>query len=122
MVQLFVELAVPVRRFDDVLQALEAVMRPARLDRRCTSASIWRASEDARVLRYQEEWADALAFEHEARGERLGRLLELLEIAQESPTIEVRSIAAVQGLDYFELRRNSSASAADDLDPGARPA
>lgn len=122
MVQLLVELTVPNGRMDDLLQALEAVMRPARLDRRCVSASIWRAPDAGRLLRYQEEWTDAVTFEREARSDRIGRLLELLEMAEESPTIEVRSIATVQGLEYFAAMRGASAAVADDITAGVRPA
>jgi len=122
MVQLLVELTAPEGRFDDLLQALEAVMRPARLDRRCASASIWCAPEDSRLLRYQEEWVEAADFEREAQGERIGRLLELLELAEAPPTLEVRSIAGVQGVEYFAAVRAATLRGADSAAAGTHPA
>jgi len=122
MVELLIELTAPDGRVDDLLQALEAVMRPARLDRRCASASIWCAPEDSRLLRYEEEWVEAADFEREAQGERIGRLLELLEFAEGPPTLEVRSIAGVQGVEYFAAARATNRSGADGPTAGTHPA
>jgi len=122
MVELLVELTAPEGRFDDLLQALEAVMRQARLDRRCASASIWCAPEGSRLLRYQEEWVEVAAFEREAQGERIGRLLELLELGEGPPTLEVRSIGGVQGIEYFAAARAASRPGTDSAGPGTHPA
>jgi hypothetical protein len=122
MVELLVELTAPEGRVDDLLQALEAVMRRARLDRRCASASIWCAPEGGRVLRYQEEWVEAAVFEREAQGERIGRLLELLELAEGPPTLKVRSIAGVQGVEYFAAARATTRPGADGPAAGTHPA
>ena len=54
---------------------------------------------------YVEEWLDAAEFALEVRGERMGRLLELVESATRAPTIEVRSIGSVRGLDYLAAIR-----------------
>ena len=105
VVQLIVEFAASPGQLEDVLTALQAVMRPARLDRRCASASIWCDPEDACALMYVEEWLDAAQFALEVRGERMGRLLELVESATRAPTIEVRSIESVRGLDYLAAIR-----------------
>lgn len=108
MIQLLIELSVPASRVDDLLQGFEAVMLPARLDRRCRSASIWRSPEGSRLLRYQEEWLDPVVFEREARGERVGRLLALVDFSDQPPLIEVRTITEVWGLEYFEAVRGAS--------------
>jgi quinol monooxygenase YgiN len=105
VVQLIVEMAASPGHLEDVLSALQAVMRPARLDRRCVSTSIWCDPEDACALKYVEEWLDAAQFALEVRGERIGRLLELMESATRAPTIEVRSIESVRGLDYLAAIR-----------------
>ena len=47
---------------------------------------------------YVEEWLDDDEFALEVRGDRMGRLLELVESATRPPTIEVRSIGSVRGL------------------------
>ena len=54
---------------------------------------------------YVEEWLDDAQFALEVRGDRMGRLLELVESATRAPTIEVRSIESVRGLDYLAAIR-----------------
>lgn len=119
--QLIVEMAASPGHLKAVFSALQAVMRPARLDRRCASASIWCDPEDACALKYVEEWLDGAQFALEVRSERIGRLLELVESATRAPTIEVRSIESVRGLDYLaaiRVGRHDEETAVPLPDPG----
>lgn len=99
MVQLVIRMVAPAGHLEEFLQALQSVSRPAERDRGCVTARILR--EDERRLWYLEEWNDVSAFELQLAGERIGRLLAVLEAAAEAPSVEFRFVSATRGLEYL---------------------
>lgn len=99
MVQLVIRMVAPAGHLEEFLQALLSVSRPAERDRGCLTARTLR--EDDRRLWYLEEWHDVGAFEQQLLGERIGRLLAVLEAAAEAPSVEFRFVSSTRGLEYL---------------------
>jgi quinol monooxygenase YgiN len=97
VVQLLVEFAVRPDRVPDVLDAMHTLMRPARLDRACSAVALWRGVDDAQVIHFAEEWGSQDDLDRELCTERLGRLLDLLEVG--------RRAAHHRGQDHRARRR-----------------
>lgn len=86
---------------DEILRALRTVMHPARRDRGCAFAHVWRSADDQGCISYVEEWDDPAALHRQFGAERFVRLLELIEAAAEPPTIEFRIFTERHGLEYI---------------------
>jgi quinol monooxygenase YgiN len=101
VVQVLVRLVVPPGRVDDILHALQAVMRPVQQARGCGFAQICQRANDPRRLEYVEEWDDLRELCAQFGSERFHRLLELLEMAAVRPVLEFRVISETHGLEYI---------------------
>jgi quinol monooxygenase YgiN len=100
MVQLLARLAAPRGRLEDVLEALQVVMRPAQQARGCRFARIYQEANDRQFLEYIEEWDTADDLRAHLGSVRFTRLLELIEMAAERPVLEFRVISETHGLEY----------------------
>lgn len=105
MVQLLVRLAAPSGRTEDVLDALQVVMRPAHQARGCCFARIYQEMNHEQRIEYVEEWDDDSDLRDQLGSVRFARLLELLEMAAEPPLLEFRVISEKHGLEYIAESR-----------------
>ena len=103
VIQLLVRLVAPPGRVQDLLHALQAVMRPARQARGCSFAQIYNRPNDDLRIDYVEEWDDAGELRAQFGSKRFLRLLELLEMAAERPVVEFRVISETHGLEYITI-------------------
>jgi len=109
VVQLLLTLTCPPDRLQQTIQALQSLMLPARLERRAAHAHLCSDVGDGNVLCYVEEWPDVDKLNEQIRSPRFDRMLALMETAAEAPTLEIRFITEVRGLDYVaEVRGNPS--------------
>lgn len=90
-----------------MVRALTRVMVTAQLDRNCANAQIARDTEDPSVLVYVEDWADREQLERRIRTERFAELLELMEACPVAPSLELRFVSDVRGLDYVASVRQA---------------
>jgi quinol monooxygenase YgiN len=107
VVQLLLRLTSRPGRLQQTVQALQAVMLPARLERGAAHTHISSDVGDGNVLCYVEEWPDVDKLNEQIRSPRFDRMLALMETAAEAPTLEFRFVSEVRGLDYVaEVRGN----------------
>jgi quinol monooxygenase YgiN len=90
-----------------MVRALSRVMVSAQIERGCDHAELARDTEDPSVLIYVEDWEDREQLERRLRSERFGALLNLMEACSAAPSLELRFVADVQGLDYVASVRQT---------------
>jgi len=88
----------------DTVQALRAVMSPARFHPECASVRLTADVENPTVLVYSEDWRTLEALTREFRSARFAQLAQIMESSLESPTLEVRLVSEIRGLEYIEAQ------------------
>jgi quinol monooxygenase YgiN len=107
VVQLHVRLPTAAAQTPDIVRALSRVMRSAQIDRGCDHVEITRDAEDGSVVIYVEDWDDREQLERRIRSDRFGALLNLMEACPDTPSLELRFVSEVQGLDYVASVRQA---------------
>ena len=107
MVRLAVALVAPAIGTQQLVHALRFLASPTRLEAGCLGCRVWTEDSDESTVRYVEEWATEEAMRQRVRSERFTRLLEVLESAQEAPSVQFEFVMATRGLDYVAEVRNS---------------
>jgi len=102
LVQLYLRLAVAPERVQDTVQALRAVMSPARFHPECAGVRLTADVENPTVLVYNEDWRTLESLTREFRSARFAQLAQIMESSLESPTLEIRLVSEVRGLEYVE--------------------
>ena len=100
-----------------MLDALRAVVRPARLARGCTRAQVLSDVDAADSIEYVEEWETTKYLQERIRTESFSQLLAVMETAPAEPSFELRTISEVQGLPFVAAVRGLSPT----LDEGHVP-
>lgn len=91
-----------------MVRALSRVMISAQVERGCDHAELARDAGDGSVLIYVEDWEDKEQLERRIRSERFGALLNLMEACPSAPSLELRFVSEIQGLDYVAAVRQAS--------------
>jgi quinol monooxygenase YgiN len=112
MVQLHVRLTIAPDRIQETIQALRAIMQPARLNRDCSGARLFADVENPTVLSYTEDWPRTESLVREVRSTRFTRLMEVIETSTSPPIVEFRFLSEVRGLDYAAAKRATPEMAA----------
>ena len=102
LVQLYLRLAVAPERVQDTVQALRAVMSPARFHPECAGVRLTADVENPTVLVYSEDWRTLEVLTREFRSSRFAQLAQIMESSIESPTLEIRLVSEIRGLEYVE--------------------
>jgi quinol monooxygenase YgiN len=102
MVQFLARLNAPPGDVDELLSALRTLMRPALQARGCSFAHVYHSPNEPCRVEYVEEWDDAAELRDQLGSERFRRLLGLLEMAADRPTVEFRVISDTHGLEYVD--------------------
>ena len=92
-----------------MVQALAMVMGQARLQRGYVDCQLYAETGNPRSMVYLEQWVTSHDFEVQARSQRFGMLLAIMETAPEAPALEVRTISEQRGLEYVHSIRLASA-------------
>ena len=104
LVQLYLRLTVAPDRVQDTVQALRTVMAPARFHPECAGVRLTADVENPTVLIYSEDWRALEPLTREFRSPRFAHLTQLMESSTEPPTLEVRCISEILGLEYVEAQ------------------
>lgn len=102
LAQLYLRLTVDPGRVQDTVEALRAVMAPARFHSECTGVRLAVDVENPTVLIYSEDWRGIEALRRVLQSSRFTRLMELVEHSVEPPTTEVRFISEIRGLESID--------------------
>ena len=104
LVQLYLRLTVAPDRVQDTVQAMRAVMAPARLHVDCAGVRLTADVENPTVLVYAEDWLALDALTREFHSPRFTRLMEMMESSTEPPALEIRFVSEVRGQAYVEAQ------------------
>lgn len=109
MIELRLCLHAPRRRTQPLVAALQALARLAGLERGCLEAHVFAESNDPRHLYYSEAWDAEENLRSMLRSERFTHLVELMELADEPPSLAFWSISETQGLEFaWQARRGQN--------------
>jgi hypothetical protein len=75
-------------------------MRPAQLDRGCTSARLYSEVGNPECLSYVEEWKSEEDLARNLRSERFVRLVAIMEIAAAPPALKFSHVVDNDGLEF----------------------
>jgi quinol monooxygenase YgiN len=118
MIELRLFLRAHSRRTRPLVAALQALAQLARLERGCLEAHVFTESNNPRLLYYSEAWDAEDNLRSMLRSERFTHLVELMEMAAEPPSLDFRTIAETQGLEFARLARQGQKKDAFTLDSG----
>ena len=106
MIELRLSLRAHPRRTRPLVEAFQSLARLARLERGCVEIHLFTERGDSRHLCYSELWDAEDNLRSMLRSERFTRLMELMEMSAEPPTLDFRTIAAIRGLEFaWQARR-----------------
>jgi quinol monooxygenase YgiN len=100
MIELHLHLRTHPRRTQSLATALLSLARLARLERGCLKAHVFADKEDSRRLCYSELWDAEENLCAMLRSERFTRLVELMEMSAEPPSLAFRTIAETRSLEF----------------------
>ncbi len=110
MIELRLSLRAHPRKTQPLVEAFQSLARLARLERGCVEAYLFTESGDSRRLCYNELWDAEDNLHSMLRSERFTRLMELMEMSAEPPTLDFRTIAETRGLEFaWQARRGQDA-------------
>jgi quinol monooxygenase YgiN len=86
-------------------RALSSLLGPTQAEPGCISCLLYQDWSDANVLYLESRWNTLSDLIQHIRSDRYKRLLLLMELGVETPTIEVLTVTDVRGLDFIEAAR-----------------
>ncbi|MCI0389466.1 MAG: hypothetical protein MOB07_11985 [Acidobacteria bacterium] len=89
--------------------ALSTLLGPTQIKPGCLSCLLYQDWSDANVLYLESRWETPKDLIHHIRSDAYKRLLLLMELGVEPPSIEFLSVSEVRGLDLIEATRHGRA-------------
>ncbi len=106
MIELRLSLRAHPRRTRPLVEAFQSLARLVRLERGCVEIHLFTERGDSRHLCYSELWDAEDNLRSMLRSERFTRLMELMEMSAEPPTLDFRTITETRGLEFaWQARR-----------------
>lgn len=108
MIQLLIRIVPPSGGRMPMLDALRAIVRPARFAQGCTRAQVLSDVDAADSIEYVEEWETTKDLQERLQTSSFSQLLAVMETASAEPSFELRTISEVQGLPFVAAVRGLS--------------
>lgn len=105
MILAIVRLVAPPTRRNDMVQLLRSLVGPTQVEPGCLSCGISAGVDDANILTFMEEWQTQEAFERHLRTEAYRKLLEVMELAREAPTVQFHTVLQTRGIEAIYTAR-----------------
>ena len=110
MIELRLRLRAHPRQIQSLIEAFQSLARLARLERGCAEVHLFTEIGDSRRLCYSELWDGEGNLHSMLRSERFIRLIELMEMSAEPPSLDFRTIVEIRGLEFaWQARRSGDA-------------
>jgi len=90
---------------EDLGRALFSLLGPIQVEPGCLSCILYQDWSDANVLYIESRWETLNDLIHHILSDTYKRLLLLIELGVEPPTIEFLTVSEVRGLDFIEAVR-----------------
>jgi quinol monooxygenase YgiN len=105
MILAIVRIVAPPTRRNDMVQILRSLVGPTQVEPGCLSCGIYEVLEDANMLAFMEEWHTQEDFERHLRSEAYRKLLEVMELASEAPTVQFHTVVHTVGIETIYAAR-----------------
>jgi quinol monooxygenase YgiN len=100
-----VGIVAPPEKRDELCKVLSSWLEPTRVEPGCLSCLLYQDWSDANVLYIESRWETLNDLIYHIGSDRYKRLLLLMEMGVEQPTIEFLTVSEVRGLDFIEAIR-----------------
>jgi quinol monooxygenase YgiN len=90
------------RSLDEASLVLRSLVGPVRAETGCAVTRILRDLDDRKTLTFVEEWRDTESLTDHLQGLSFRTLLEVIELADRAPTIEIDDVASRHGFELIE--------------------
>lgn len=102
------------RARDEAAAVLRSLVGPVRSEPGCSATRVQRDADDACSMTWVSEWRSFEAFEAHLRSPAFRQILEVIELADRRPTVEIDDVASRRGLDLIQEIFGVQAVAADE--------
>ena len=102
MFQLGLRLRARPQQVAGVVQALRYIVIAAQTERGFLASRIYQDLGDSRMICLEEDWSSEPLLQSHLRSSCFTDLLMLMETCPEAPTLEVRVVREIYGLEYVE--------------------
>jgi quinol monooxygenase YgiN len=93
---------------EELRRALSSLSGPTEAEAGCTSCQLYQGVSEASVLRVESRWKEASDLLRHLRSDNYKRLLLMMELGVEAPTIEFFTVSELRGLDFIKAARERS--------------
>ncbi len=100
------ELALPTRKREDVLDILKSVETLTRLKAGCVNCGIYIGCNDERTVLYFEEWQSREDLYAHIRSDLYFRVLAAIDLAAEIPKLHFHEVSDSAGMELIKSLRN----------------
>jgi len=83
-------------------KALSSLLGPTQVERGCLSCLLYKAWSNPNVLYIESRWETAADLIQHIRSDNYKRLILLMELGDEAPTIEFLTVTEVKGRDFIK--------------------
>ena len=97
--------AAPPDKRKDLLKVLFSSLGPTRVKPGCVECRLYEDCSDPNTLYLESRWETPDDLTHHVRSDEYKRLLLLMELGSEPPSIEFLTVSEVRGLDFIEAAR-----------------
>ena len=105
------------RKIDEAAVVLRSLVGPIRAENGCAVTRLLRDLDEEQTLTFIEEWRDVKSIHHHLRGMNFRTLLEVIEMAERAPTIEIDQVASRRGFDVVEEVLGIGRSGTSEIEP-----
>jgi quinol monooxygenase YgiN len=95
-------------KYGDLRKALFSLSGPTEAEAGCKGCRLYQDVSDACALRMETRWTTHADLLRHIRSDRYKRLLLLMELGSEQPTIEFYTVSELRGLDFIRKAREGS--------------
>jgi quinol monooxygenase YgiN len=92
-------------RAGELVRAFRLLIRQARAEKGFITCRLSLEADNPDTICYEERWETQEDFEEQARSPRYFQLLNLMESATQSPSLEFHFVSETRGLDYLASLR-----------------
>jgi quinol monooxygenase YgiN len=100
-----VGIVAPSEKRDELCRALSSLIGQTQVEAGCLSCLLYQDWADENVLYIESRWDTLIDLIHHIGSDSYKRLLFLMEMGVEQPTIEFLAVSEVRGLDFIEAVR-----------------
>jgi len=89
----------------DIVRLLRSLVEPTRVETGCVSCALYTDLQDPNVVVWVEEWSSRDNLERHLRSTKYRKILEALEMSQQSPDVRFNTVVETSGMRLIEEAR-----------------